>query len=534
MDNLLKCSYCLGPFKDPRLLPSCSHSFCLTCIEKINGEELLEKRVCPIDSIALPSGLDMNELTKNLLSVVICENLKPNSSGGDDGKNASEQQEHHQKNHEKKKDQENTQPMCECEENPATLFCSTCGDLCQDCSKKIHARRNFTSHTIVEFKEKEKLTSPTSSSSSSSSSNSSSSNSSTQQGQQAVLLCSEHDGYKLDIYCSTCSKSICHLCERASHTTHSTSSLAEAADKVKTNLIKFIQPFHNKKPSLTTKVAKLDEEMSVLSNKMEQLKRELDAVQQQVESQQENKRKLVSQLNQVDFVYNSLVSVISEKRVLELLDKKSVLEMKTLFKSAFNFIFQENLKPSFGVDPLSASPNLVITNNGLTLSHNGTGMYANALGNCETNESLSWKFQIKSQPSGKGSFISIGLVDKQKCVSSFKGTNMSVGDDIHHHIGFLSPCTGAGLDEFSGSMHTLSSSSSSLSSSSSFSSVPSSSESNICPGWKINDIVGFELYQQTLSFYHNETLVKSFPFKHKNWIPVISITENCSVTLIQE
>lgn len=54
-----------------------------------------------------------------------------------------------------------------------------------------------------------------------------------------------------------------------------------------------------------------------------------------------------------------------------------------------------------------------------------------------------------------------------------------------------------------------------------------------CSGWKSSDIVGLELDNGTLRFYHNEVIVKEMEFTHLDYVPGISVYVS-NVILITE
>jgi hypothetical protein len=69
MEDELKCSLCFEDFevvgdREPRVIPSCGHTFCLSCVGRI------PRPLCPIDRIpftCLPSAMPKNHLVVSLL-----------------------------------------------------------------------------------------------------------------------------------------------------------------------------------------------------------------------------------------------------------------------------------------------------------------------------------------------------------------------------------------------------------------------------------------------------------------------------------
>lgn len=54
-----------------------------------------------------------------------------------------------------------------------------------------------------------------------------------------------------------------------------------------------------------------------------------------------------------------------------------------------------------------------------------------------------------------------------------------------------------------------------------------------CPGWKPNDVVGLELDNGILRFYHNNVIVKEIQFTQVDYMPAVTVFD-ASITLITE
>ncbi len=73
MEELVKCSICFEPLSQPKLLPTCGHSFCLRCLKKVpvvNG--VLN---CPLCRSLTPSRGDLSTLPDDRTARAVVEQL---------------------------------------------------------------------------------------------------------------------------------------------------------------------------------------------------------------------------------------------------------------------------------------------------------------------------------------------------------------------------------------------------------------------------------------------------------------------------
>ena len=174
----LTCTVCLERLRDPRLLP-CLHAYCKRCLDRIL-HKLREKKniVCPQcrSSHAVPSsGVGAFPSDMLLESALVFYSLKDEP---------------------KKKVACN---MCT-EDDPATMYCSTCGKfLCGFCSKAHGRMLEYRDHKIVAL---DKL------------------DSEAMKQFERPRHCSTHTGEPLKLYCETCKSLICRDCTIVDHRDH--------------------------------------------------------------------------------------------------------------------------------------------------------------------------------------------------------------------------------------------------------------------------------------------------------------------------
>ena len=172
------CSVCLDRLKDPRLLP-CLHVCCKTCLERILSKSKEKRRIfCPQcrSSHAVPSG-GVGAFPSDLLleSALEFYSLK------DEPKKVV------------------SCNMCT-EDDPATVYCSTCGKfLCSFCSKAHGRMLEYRDHKTVAL---DKL------------------DAEAMKQFERPRHCFTHPGEPLKLYCETCKCLICRDCTIVEHRNH--------------------------------------------------------------------------------------------------------------------------------------------------------------------------------------------------------------------------------------------------------------------------------------------------------------------------
>jgi len=175
---LMSCRVCLELYSaeekhSPRTLP-CGHSFCDSCLVELNKKK--GKRVeCPTCRASHPvpaSGFPTNyEVLAMLESKQSASSSASNAVPGE---------------------------CVECDE-PATLFCHSCGDLCAGCSASVHS--NAKSHTVCDIRLK------------------------------PARFCAEHKDEPVKLYCNGCQKLVCALCAGiGNHKGHDMAEIEKAAE----------------------------------------------------------------------------------------------------------------------------------------------------------------------------------------------------------------------------------------------------------------------------------------------------------------
>ena len=195
-----KCSVCLDPPTEPRLLPCC-HVFCTKCLQgmlddvrarpmsslSLGGLEGLLCPNCRSESDPLASAEEY-PLRQTLQRVEECP------SPLETGINAAKELE-----------------ACKCCEDEGTAdeepsaYCEDCGGgICQDCDKLHHKLKHFKEHNRIDWVDY------------------SAANSSFTVKKQRKK-CAAHD-MEIQLYCELCSQFLCSLCLKERHNTHMDSS----------------------------------------------------------------------------------------------------------------------------------------------------------------------------------------------------------------------------------------------------------------------------------------------------------------------
>ena len=175
----LTCTVCLDRLKDPRLLP-CLHAYCKRCLDGILHKSREKRKiVCPQcrSGHAVPSsGVGAFPSDMLLESALEFYSLK------DEPKKAV------------------ACNMCT-EDDPATMYCPTCGKfLCAFCSKAHGRMLEYRDHKMVVALDKL--------------------DSEAMKQFERPRHCSNHSGEPLKLYCETCKSLICRDCTIVDHRNH--------------------------------------------------------------------------------------------------------------------------------------------------------------------------------------------------------------------------------------------------------------------------------------------------------------------------
>ena len=202
MENVARCTICLEIFEDPRNL-ECGHTFCKTCINKLNYNTKNDEKDLHCPQCRRPSKYQ-EEYPKNFEIISIIETLKnkkltPTFSSSNLSDRALIIT-----------NSEETTPKCEdCEVKDSAVFCITCSVFfCDKCHKKTHKTRLFQKHKLLTAKQAQKF---------------------------ALFKCKLHSDEKVEFWCVDCDELLCSICT-SSHQFHSTSTLINSLPLIKSKL----------------------------------------------------------------------------------------------------------------------------------------------------------------------------------------------------------------------------------------------------------------------------------------------------------
>ena len=209
----LNCTVCLDRLKDPRLLP-CLHVYCKRCLDGILHKSREKRKiVCPQcrTSHAVPrSGVGAFPSDMLLESALDFYSLKDEP---------------------KKKVACN---MCT-EDDPATMYCPTCGKfLCGFCSKAHGRMLEYRDHKTVTL---DKL------------------DSEAMKQFERPRHCSTHTGEPLKLYCETCKSLICRDCTIVDHRDHNFGFVKTIRPKVTNTIGELMQAVKTKQQELEVHLA---------------------------------------------------------------------------------------------------------------------------------------------------------------------------------------------------------------------------------------------------------------------------------------
>lgn len=296
-EELFNCPQCKSTYNDPRLLP-CEHTLCLACVEQVQNSKELKDRVCPVDKTPLPVNLKPQDLPQNHLCAALTTLLTKTTSPTSQHANCTN---------------------CDEEKTVASLWCESCGDLCETCSKTLHSMKSLKNHSVITLQEKN------------------------QDAAAIVPKCSTHDENKIDLYCPQCKVLACYICVANSHSTHGCILVPEAAksfkEALKSNLITFLK----KKTMLQRLIADKREEIKANEVRKTQLLAEVTNIDKRKEVLSKEIESSIQQFNQSETIYNTLFKVINDKSDVDILNRRVFEETKFLVGSVYKAVYQEDM-----------------------------------------------------------------------------------------------------------------------------------------------------------------------------------------------
>ncbi len=173
----LHCAICLDFYSNPRILP-CQHSFCYTCLVQIlkAPPDQAKAVLCPSCRQKFAIGeLGIDTFPRNFMLASIVDKF--------------------QETHLETMTEEKSKPcdLCEGEsKGKATKCCKKCeASYCDSCFQIYHPMRGPLAKHVIQAPGKV-----------------------TTAQHQEVITCPDHEGKELDMYCETCERPICYLCDR--------------------------------------------------------------------------------------------------------------------------------------------------------------------------------------------------------------------------------------------------------------------------------------------------------------------------------
>ena len=277
-----RCSLCSQLYTDPRML-QCLHSFCKKC--------LLEEQE-----------------TKDSLKCPVCAQVVPLAYGGVD---SLPKQLHLSRKAElslslaKMNTEDATCERC-LDENPAVMFCCTCGELlCQSCKDDHQRSRRTHTHSLIDY-----------------SIEGTDFGGDNGDGEHKSIMCSLHSDEVLKFYCSTCDMLVCRDCIMVGHSSHSCDrveriverkrtsleSLKEGAESAKSRIEEALKKIGTVKSEFLSKQEEVDE---LVSSTFEQLQMDLNDRKEQLllkssELCDDKLKTLLSQSNELKSLQNQL------------------------------------------------------------------------------------------------------------------------------------------------------------------------------------------------------------------------------------
>eukprot|EP01125_Pyxidicula_operculata_P018795 TRINITY_DN671_c0_g3_i2.p1 TRINITY_DN671_c0_g3~~TRINITY_DN671_c0_g3_i2.p1 ORF type:complete len:456 (-),score=99.11 TRINITY_DN671_c0_g3_i2:287-1654(-) len=302
-DNLLAldCSICYGQLRDPRVVP-CGHSFCRECLSGMKSEHLL----CPLCRTPFAS---VDSLPQNWVVIQLMEQ----SSGISKQSNA------------------NKRVMCQlCEGDstlPAVYWCEMCSltrapdNFCESCFAQEHSGKLTRHHVRVLLKDKP--------------------------NKPSFEICKKHHKEK-EFYCVEDKIFLCSVCVIDDHKPHTTISVFKHSDNIRERIKKMLdvlktENFDIKVSAMKETLKKKEEEMIVLQEKVNTLKKEIEETNDSLSSVEAEKNQFVT-------TKLVLMKTIEEMSIEQLI--KDDIELK----------FNERIQPfvkQYLPDKLNLNDNLV-------------------------------------------------------------------------------------------------------------------------------------------------------------------------------
>ena len=210
------CGICLEPYKQPRLL-KCFHVYCEGCLQRL---------VCKGQSLSCPQ----------------CRQDTPLPVGGVPGLQGAFYIHYlFDIQDALKKVSSSEQTMCnKCKKREATVFCRTCGFVCERCIETHQEWDDLKTHEIVDLKtltgDVTTLVPPL----------------------KKTLLCSKHAETKADLYCETCDELICRDCIVRVHRDHQYDLVSESFAKQEKVIVDSLKPVEEQIAVLERAVESVD------------------------------------------------------------------------------------------------------------------------------------------------------------------------------------------------------------------------------------------------------------------------------------
>ena len=266
----IKCAICLDIYKDPHLLP-CLHSFCKTCLVKLNTS-LRRKLKCPtcrkvhLLSHSGVDGLLPNTYLANKVEDIGGSAVAPSRSCG------------------------------QCNSLDVVIFCSQCNDfLCRQCHEAHKRMAVFSEHRdsllpVSQAKKKQNM---------------------------KDYKCSQHPKELLQVYCVNCEVVICRDCALYSHEDHQFKPAEKVAAEIKQRLSSSCTTLKEKSKIFQSHRETITKVEQHVTTYPDQLKTSIASTfDDLIKALYQRKQTL---LNEVDAKYNSFSKVLrAEKNKVEM------------------------------------------------------------------------------------------------------------------------------------------------------------------------------------------------------------------------
>ena len=231
----LQCSICLEFFSDPRVLP-CLHTYCLTCLQGLVNDQNNDLS-CPQcrTKHEIPNG----DVANYLSDFSILPELEIARAST-------------------KRQETTICGLCTVGE-VAVGYCRDCGEyLCECCQNVLHKRgKMFVGHTTVSLEEAASLT---------------------HFCVKHDSFCSQHNEYKLEIFCTTCDTLVCSMCMlETTHKGHSYDFLKNVQVKLMERIKSMTVNIREKEKKLRTCLAFVEKFEQQTCSQRDQLEAKINA-----------------------------------------------------------------------------------------------------------------------------------------------------------------------------------------------------------------------------------------------------------------